>query len=294
MINAFAPAKLNLTLLVGGPIKEGEFKNYHPLNSLVVFADTIGDMIEIKPNEGFEFSIKGRFANNLENNQNNLIVRAANLMAQSFDKHLDLSITLFKELPIAAGLGGGSADAAAIICGLNDYWSLGLSKIELCEIGIRLGADIPVCIMGETVIMKSIGQVFEPAPKIPQNIAILIANPLCDCPTPEVFKKFDEIGNFSDIDSPQYKDYNSLDDLVAMLETMPNSLYRAANMIAPQISILKTAIESKIGTRFVAMSGSGASVFGIFDTFENAQIAASELTHEHKIWAKAGMLNNAK
>lgn len=293
MIEAFAPAKINFTLLVGEPLKTGKHKGYHPLNSLVVFAKDIGDKISIERSDGFEFFISGPFSKVLANDDSNLVVKAAKLMARVFEKPLNIAIALEKNLPVAAGIGGGSADAAATIIALNRFWGLGLSKSQLCEFGVQLGADIPVCIMGESVIMESIGDVFSSAPILPPKIAILIANPLKDCPTGLVFKTFDSLGNFASIEDIKYSDFRDLDRLVANLEIMPNSLYSAAIEIVPQIIELKTAIEASDGAKFVAMSGSGASVFGIFDNFENAEKAASYLYkkfEKNQIWAKAGTI----
>ncbi len=296
MVSVFAPAKLNLTLLVGKPYENGQYKNYHPLNSLVAFTQGIGDKIDIRANEGFEFKIVGRFAQNLSL-YDNLVFEAAHIMARKFGRNLDIAIELEKNLPIAAGIGGGSADAAALILGLNKFWRLGLSKSEMCEIGLELGADIPVCILGDTIIMESIGNEFSPAPKLPNNIAILLANPLIECQTAAVFKVFDEIGDFADLEQVSYKDCENFNELVAMLSKMPNTLTKAAGKIVPQINVLIETIKLKDGAKFTAMSGSGATVFALFDDYESANYAAKDLETKfgaNNIWVATGLIRNAK
>jgi 4-diphosphocytidyl-2-C-methyl-D-erythritol kinase len=165
-LTIFAPAKINLYLHISGRLDNG----YHTLDSLIAFAD-IGDRIEIEPAGEFEFQTAGDFAKDfsvqeLESGPHsaNLVVRATRLLAAAAHKNLNVRITLTKNLPLASGLGGGSADAAALIWGLMEMWNLPPQTHYLPEILTQLGADLPVCLRCSPARVRGIGEILDPSP----------------------------------------------------------------------------------------------------------------------------------
>jgi 4-diphosphocytidyl-2-C-methyl-D-erythritol kinase len=288
-----APAKINLNLHIGAPFLLGEYKNYHPLDSLVVFAD-YGDIIEIKASNDLSLEIIGEFAKALKvfNPNENLIIKAARALMKYANQEFGAKIILEKNLPIASGIGGGSSDCAAALLGLNQLWEIGLSLEELILIGNKLGADIGVCLAKAPKIMRNIGDVLVDAPLMPTQIPIILANPLIDCSTPLVYKKFDELGNFPKSLAANYFNTRNIDELIAMLLQTRNDLTHAAIDICPQIGECLYQLGQLPDVKMVQMSGSGASCFAIFDNLEQAQKANSILLdkyHQNQkpIWAKS-------
>lgn len=290
----FAPAKINLNLHVSAPIKEGAYKDYHNLDSLVMFAN-IGDYIKIEPANDLSLEIIGPFANELNvfPIENNLIIRAAKLLQNHCNVKKGAQIILEKNLPIASGIGGGSADCAATFNGLNKFWNLNLDIEELIEIGGNLGADIPICIKAMPAIMRSIGNIINDAPNLPKNIPAIIANPLLECPTPLIYKKYDENGIFSADMNFQYDKF----DFAQIMQNTKNDLEEIAISLFPQIFELIENMKKLQGVEFVRMSGSGASVFAIFKD-ELSAIKGTKylndiyLKNGRKIWAHFCFLNS--
>ena len=165
----FAPAKVNLYLHVVGRRSDG----YHLLDSLAVFAG-VGDRLTVSPSDRLTLSVTGPFAAGLADEADNLVLRAAQRLADRAGIAPTGTLALEKILPVASGIGGGSADAAATLRLLSRFW--GLPTIGLAEIGIGLGADVPVCLAGQPAIMSGIGDVLAPAPRLPE-LGIVLANP---------------------------------------------------------------------------------------------------------------------
>lgn len=297
-LSVLAPAKINLYLHVTGIREDG----YHLLDSLVAFADC-GDRIEIEPASGFSFRIKGPFApafTAAERDETpesaNIAVRAAWLYAQTAGKDLSCRLTLIKNMPLAAGIGGGSSDAAAVLWGLAVFWGLPCPHPQISALAGALGADVPACLAAAPVHMTGIGDVLKPAPFLP-DVPVLLVNPGRPCPTPEIFRLFDRSAQkpekgrlpFSMPDRPL-----EAEELIAFLRQRTNDLEKAATGHVPVIADTLQALEKSNGCRLARMSGSGATCFALFENEDDAAIAATDILHAHPSWwVRAGILNRA-
>lgn len=276
----FAPAKINLYLHVTGRLESG----YHMLDTLVAFADA-GDTIVIEPSDAFDFSVNGPFAECLpaEEQDKNLVVRAALALAETVENPLNVRISLTKTLPVAAGIGGGSADAAATLRGLARWWSVPEDAPALMTIAATLGADVPVCLRSRTARLSGIGEIITPAPALPALAAVLV-NPLLPCPTPEVFRTYREDNAPFKTQIPLPGPFNGLKDCLAFLKRQTNDLHAAAVKTVPQIETVLSALEYQDRCALARLSGSGATCFGLFETRESAKNAAQDLQKKYPDW----------
>ncbi len=287
----FSPAKINLTLNVSAPIVVGEkYAGYHRLDSLVAFTNDIGDYLQFSPSDKCELLITGRFADSLDNGENNIIIRALRLLETHIGQSINVKIELEKNLPIASGIGGGSGNAAAVLIGINQVCELGLGVEVLEAIALKLGADVPVCLKGLPIIMRNIGDEFAKAPHFP-NLPIVLANPLVECSTPSIYKKFDEFADF-DFCEFDFKNTNSLDEFCNHIAHAKNDLENANFALYPQVAQLAADMKTLNGVKLVRMSGSGGSVFAIFANADYAKEGAKTLheIYNKQIWAIAGTL----
>lgn len=259
----FAPAKINLSLRVGRAREDG----YHPLDSLVTFADW-GDTVTVRQSPALMMSMGGEAASDLEDEDSNLVLRAARLLQDAADIQDGALIHLQKEIPVAAGLGGGSADAAATLRALNQLWGLDWTRDKLAELGLALGADVPACIYSRPLRMRGIGERIDLIEKFPSFAAIII-NPGIPLATGEVFAAFDET------DPPQLRESRGrTPNMLDWLDREPNDLERPAMRIEPKIKKALHWLDQQKGVELARMSGSGASCFAIFDDDGNAERAA--------------------
>lgn len=282
-VHTFAPAKINLDLHITGQYADGDFKGYHSLSSLVAFAD-IGDMIEIAPDTRFTFETRGEFASALEETapENNLVVRAARALAEATNNPLTCKITLTKNLPLGAGIGGGSANAAATLRGLVGFWGLDktFDTTDLNALALHLGADVPVCLKSKPVIMTGIGQNLKDAPALPKTY-IILAKPPEHSSTPAVFQALN--GRFSS--PPTLPDeFENYDAMLSYLESGTNNLYAPAIELTPFIATVKEAVKKQAGCSLARMNGSGSSVFGLFESRKAAENSAFVLKLNHPDW----------
>ncbi len=264
-----ARAKINLTLHVGKPDDSG----YHPLHSLVVFAD-IGDDLEVELADEFSLKSKGKFAKSLPEADDNLIMKSVKIMAKYNDIPIKLAYILNKKLPIAAGLGGGSADAAAALRLLARANTV--SWDEHAESFLPLGADIPVCYLSRTCIMQGYGEDIMPFPGLGTISAVLV-NPGVEVSTKEVFGLFDLVGSTS----PFELSYGSL---LEMARSGRNDLQPIAMRIEPVISDIISVLEAQKGCELARMSGSGATCFGLFSNMKHAKQAVKNIKKSHPDW----------
>ncbi|AUH64827.1 4-(cytidine 5'-diphospho)-2-C-methyl-D-erythritol kinase [Paracoccus zhejiangensis] len=248
-----APAKLNLALHVTGRRADG----YHLLDSLVVFARH-GDAVEVVPGAS-ALTVDGPFAGDVPVGADNLCLRAARTMGTGARIHLT------KNLPVASGIGGGSADAAAVMR------ALAAQGHALPADPAALGADIPVCLAGQPARMRGVGERLDPVPEVPA-LPIVLVNPGIPLSTPAVFKALQRRDN-SPMPEP---DWHDADSLIGWLGKTRNDLQPAAISLAPAISEVLTALEGQ-GARLSRMSGSGATCFGLFDDADSAARAARAL-----------------
>lgn len=292
-VEIFAPAKINLFLHLTGRRADG----YHTLDSLVGFVD-IGDVITIENAPSFSFSVVGEFApvlqssqkqNTAFNDDTNLVVRAARLLSDIADKPLAVSITLEKNLPVAAGIGGGSSDAAATVWGLVQYWGLPTDAAYIQPLLERLGADVPVCYDCAPRFMRGIGDRLLPPIDLP-DIPILLVNPNISCSTQDVFLHH-RAPYQSDLNLPSsFEDARALIDF---LKGCDNGLFDAAIECVPQIGNVITALQTQGDALFVQMSGSGATCFALFETMEKCRAAEKVIARANPDWwIRSGTLNS--
>jgi len=318
-----APAKINLYLHVTGRRDDG----FHELDSLVAFAD-VGDVITVSASDGLSLSISGPFAEGLSCGEDNLVLRAARKLAERTGVKANAHIALEKNLPIASGIGGGSADAAATLKALVQFWNIELADDDihhvahdvadnidmaralstlfklwrddlggdmLGAIGLELGADVPVCLEGRPAYMGGIGERLDMAPHLPAAWLVLV-NPGVSVSTPEVFQAyktsavaFSKPARFHD----HPRDAQRLADL---LSERGNDLMAPAVALNPEIQEVLDALNTCDGALLVRMSGSGATCFALFASENEANAAASTLAQEHpELWtAAAEMLETAQ
>ena len=227
-VTAFAPAKVNLYLHVTGRRDDG----YHELDSLVAFAD-VGDRLTAEPAASRSLAVQGPEAADLAAvGDDNLVLRAARLLAERAGITAGAALHLDKHLPVAAGIGGGSSDCAAALLALKRLWRISLEDEALCALGARLGADVPACLYGRAVWVGGIGERLEPAGALPEA-GILLVNPRRALPTAAVFAArrgpFGHVGRFSPMPS-------KASDLAAALMPCRNDLTEAAIGLVPEIA----------------------------------------------------------
>jgi 4-diphosphocytidyl-2-C-methyl-D-erythritol kinase len=283
-IAVFAPAKVNLTLHVTGRRADG----YHELDSLVAFAD-IGDRLHVMPAADLSLTVAGPQAGNLAAlGEDNLVLRAARHLAARAGVAAGARLHLEKNLPVAAGLGGGSSDAAAALKALAALWRLPAESAA--QVAPVLGADVPVCLYGRPAWVGGIGERISPAPDFPAA-GILLANPRVALPTARVFAArcgaFSEPARFA----PMPADASGL---AAALMSRRNDLSEAAIGLAPAIGAVLARLAALPGALLARMSGSGATCFALFaDRAAAARASALLAAAEPGWWCAAGTLGAA-
>ena len=275
IVEAFAPAKINLFLHVGQRREDG----FHEVESLVVFAD-LGDTLEFAPSRTLTLSVGGPFADELALENDNLVLRAARSLAVHFGRSGEAAISLTKNLPVASGIGGGSADAAATLRGLARLWGLDVGWPELRAIAETLGSDVPVCVESKASWMQGRGEHVTPAGALPE-LPMLLANPGIEVPTAAVFGALTKRSGTSNIDHPQLLQPGKL---IAFLKKTENDLEAPAREIAPVIGQVLSELSRMPGVEFWRMSGSGATCFALFEDTAAAGMAAIALSHSHPDW----------
>ncbi|MEP2759172.1 MAG: 4-(cytidine 5'-diphospho)-2-C-methyl-D-erythritol kinase [Hyphomicrobiales bacterium] len=278
MIIENAWAKLNLALHVTGRREDG----YHLLDSLVVFA-TSGDLLRVSKASSLTLSIDGPKAPNIDDSTDNLVLRAAKALTE-FATSREQSvggahISLTKCLPVAAGIGGGSADAAATLRALNQLWELNLSHKQLEDMSAGLGADVPVCIGDGATRIRGIGTQLEPVSHVP-SFNIVLVNPNISVSTPAIFKSLDKPDNMPMTTLPATSE---LDEWLNWLRISRNDLFAPTLRLCPEIDDVLSALTLH-GARLVRMSGSGATCFGVFEDFPGAEAAAASVFKAHPNW----------
>jgi 4-diphosphocytidyl-2-C-methyl-D-erythritol kinase len=265
----FAPAKVNLTLHVTGQRDDG----YHLLDSLVVFCG-IGDSVSARAATTLGLTITGPQAELLPVGGDNMVLRAA----RALDPDRGAALTLHKQLPVASGIGGGSADAAATLRTLSRLWGVALPGAG--EV-LALGADVPVCLAGRPARMRGIGDVLEPVPDLPQ-VHIVLVNPRVEVPTHAVFAALETKQHSAMPDRlPNWRDAPTF---AKWLSTQRNDLEAPARTYAPVIGVVLESIAGQPGALLARMSGSGATCFGLFATGAEAAAAADALGRAQPGW----------
>jgi len=285
VLERFAPAKVNLFLHVGAPAADG----YHPLCSLMVFAD-VGDRVRLLPGEAPGLHLEGPFAGALALSggagADNLILRARDLFLQTFGPApARFRLILEKNLPIASGVGGGSADAAATLALLAAYYDLPAEAIsDLRNLATQLGADVPACLVGETVIAEGRGDVLSEAVAFPAVHAVLV-NPGLPAETARVYAAFDQHGFAGDLTRPTAprRPKNGA-EMAAFLRSQRNDLEGPALTVQPAIKEVLDELKGSPETLLARMSGSGATCFAICETSVSARVLAKSVKAAHPAW----------
>lgn len=272
-----APAKVNLALHVTGRRSDG----YHDLDTLVVFAD-IGDRLVITENpernvSPLSFAVSGRFSGQLGEPSGNLAFRAASMLKLEAGPRAKrpVHLALEKNLPVAGGIGGGSADAAAALLGLVKFWNLDFT-IELKKIADRIGADVAMCLASKALRATGTGTQFQIVANVAALPAILV-NPGIAVSTADVFaalggKKNTPIG----VTGAPFE--------IAFLKTLRNDLEVPANALAPDIAEALRLTESQPGCLLARMSGSGPTCVGLFGSSDEARFACREIRRQRPDW----------
>lgn len=270
-----AHAKINLALHVTGQREDG----YHLLESLVTFTD-LGDQLTFTPDQDWHFSQSGPFAGDLT--ADNLVLRARDKLRDAAAslgiKTSPVAIHLEKNLPVAAGLGGGSADAAACLRGLSRFWDLSGTSLSLAGMALELGADVPMCLISRPLVASGIGEKMKRVTTLPA-LSLLLVNPGVAISTPEVFNQLQRKDN----PSMTVPKACTAGELTLELQLLRNDLQAPAEFIAPVVADVVDAL-SITGALLTRMSGSGATCFGIYPDWNAASRAADSLRASHAAW----------
>jgi 4-diphosphocytidyl-2-C-methyl-D-erythritol kinase len=274
-----APAKLNLYLHVVGRRPDG----YHLLDSLVAFA-TVGDELTFSLASGLSLAVEGPFGQGLGAGDDNLVLKAARALAAQAGRTVGAAIRLTKRLPVASGIGGGSADAAATLHGLNRLWNLGLPESALARIGLGLGADVPVCLAGAPSFFGGIGDEIAAVGPLPRAHVVLV-NPGAPLATAAVFQARARAAGAHYSQPARWTD--AVPDaitLAGLLAKRSNDLTAAAVGLLPPISDVLAALEQQAPCLLARLSGSGATCFGLFAGRGEAREAAAAIAAAHPDW----------
>ena len=283
MVTVDAPAKINLYLHVTGKIDEGPRSGYHLLDSLIVFAD-FGDRIVAVPSDNLTLTIEGPFADSLTVGNENLVMQAARGLADLIGIKAKAAITLTKNLPVASGIGGGSADAAAALKALAQLWNV---SSDMGNLAVELGTDVPVCLNGCPSIISGFGEIITQVPPLPACWLVLV-NPMISVRTPAVFNQ--RIGSYTTTHSFDAAP-GTAEEFGTLLAERRNDLTTAAIELAPPISDVLKALADQPGSLLARLSGSGATCFGLFAGKDEAGAAAEQISrHQNGWWVKSAKI----
>jgi 4-diphosphocytidyl-2-C-methyl-D-erythritol kinase len=274
----FAPAKINLYLHVASPGADG----MHPLSSLMVFAD-VGDRISLEPASALELTVTGPFGAAVGEASDNLVLRAARALAEAAGVLPPaLRLVLDKQLPIAAGLGGGSSDAGAALRLLGSAMKIDAQTLE--RVAARLGSDGPACLHGAPVIAEGLGERLSPAPRLPILHAVL-ANPGVGSSTPAVYRAYDAAGATGRADRPDlpeaFEDVHAVADAMA---TWRNDLEAPAIALNPTIGETLSLLRGQPENLVARVSGSGATCFCLCADADGAVAVADRVAKARPGW----------
>lgn len=277
-MHELAHAKINLFLHVTGRRADG----YHDVESLVVFP-TVADRVQAEPADTLSFAASGPFAGVLPaSSEGNLVMKAATALRHAVGTSKGASLRLEKNLPVAAGMGGGSADAAAALRLLVRLWEAELAMPALEAIAATLGSDVPACLHQHSAWITGRGEQVRKLP-LPGRLHLLLVNPGVMVSTAEVFRRLPQVYR----SSAPVPAFASQDSLLAWLGGMHNDLQPAALSLAPQIGDVLAFLVAQPGCLMARMSGSGATCFGIFADSAAARNAATRILPQARWWAEA-------
>ena len=285
-------AKVNLSLRVVGRRADG----YHDLESVVAFADC-ADRLTLEPGGELRLATTGPLAAACGETSDNLVFKAAKLLADAVPNLKLGAFALDKVLPVAAGIGGGSADAAAALRLLARLNNLSLDDSRLREVALATGADVPVCLFSRACDMTGVGEQLLPL-ALPSMPCVMV-NPRVPVATKDVFQELGLrngellVGATAVLDAPAWpEEGGSIADWVEVLETVANDLEAPALRIEPVIGEVLDALRDSAGVKLARMSGSGATCFAIYGAPAEAHAAAEKVRRDHPgWWVHAGTLS---
>lgn len=292
MLMEVGRAKVNLTLRVVGRRVDG----YHDLESVVAFADC-ADRITLTPGAKLDLETTGPLAQACGETADNLVFKAAQLLSERVPDLKLGDFVLDKKLPVAAGIGGGSADAAAGLRLLAQANGLALDDPRLIEVARLTGADVPVCLASRPCVMTGVGEALMPL-SLPVMPCVMV-NPRVPVATRDVFAALGLrngellVGATDVIRTPGWPEQGaSIEDWVEALSSASNDLEEPAMRIQPVIGEVLAALNATNGAWLARMSGSGATCFAIYENTADAQRAAQKIGHDHpQWWVHAGVLS---
>jgi 4-diphosphocytidyl-2-C-methyl-D-erythritol kinase len=274
-----APAKVNLTLRVLGRRADG----YHELESLVAFAE-VGDRLSFVPGGELALAVRGPNAAQAGERADNLVLKAAQALAARVAGIGLGAFDLDKRLPVAAGLGGGSADAAAALRLLARANSIPADDGRLYDAARVTGADVPVCLDPRPRLMRGIGEILSSPLKLPA-LPVVLANPDVALPTKSVFANWRRGGSHVlTLDVAPLEKVTNREEYLQLLATQANDLENAAIAVEPVIAEVLAALRALTGCRLARMSGSGATCFALFSSAAAAIEAAKALSEKYPQW----------
>ncbi|MEQ9491657.1 MAG: 4-(cytidine 5'-diphospho)-2-C-methyl-D-erythritol kinase [Alphaproteobacteria bacterium] len=278
-----APIKLNLYLHITARRESG----YHEVDTLIVFTD-FGDNVRVEPSDRLEIAVEGPFADDLPEAQaDNLVLKALDRMRREVGVEAGARVTLIKNIPVAAGVGGGSSDAATAMAAAAKMWNLPKSAMTpMLKVAAKVGADLPACLFRKPCFARGYGEVLDEAPQM-ATMGVLLVNPGIKVSTPAVFER--RRGGFSPFMADSSAQLRTIPALLEFLKERENDLTEAAISLCSPIEDILWTFDDIKDCRLARMSGSGATCFGLFDTVEAAEAAAASFTNPNW-WARAAKL----
>lgn len=277
-----AAAKINLTLRVARRRPDG----YHEIDSLVAFAQATGDDILLEPDGEPEVTVRGAFAGAIVGP--NLLIATLSLLHREHPALRIGRVLLTKRLPVAAGLGGGSADAAALLRAVRRLNPDIADSVDWMGLAARLGADVPVCLAGEPARMRGIGERLSPVRALPL-LPLVLANSLAAVPADKTARVFRALAaptapdpSCSSEDEPLT--FPNRDRLLDYMAMQGNGLVTAACFVMPEITVVRTALAGAPGCLLAALTGAGPTCFGVFGSKAEADAVAASLSAHHPRW----------
>ncbi len=269
-VTVLAPAKLNLSLDVVGTLPGG----YHDLD-MVMQAITLHETLVLRRSRYLNVRMPGSF---VPVNEKNTAVKAALAFFHYTGLLAGVDITIYKQVPVRAGMAGGSADAAGVLVGMNELYGARLSMSELCALGASIGADVPFALMGGTCRVKGVGDLLKPLPPCPDCFFVVVM-PSVGISTPEAFQRYDRMGSPLHPDCDRQEAAIRAGDLPGLCAAAGNALEHCSG--ATETPAIRALLDEH-GALTSLMTGSGAAVFGVFDAEHKAQAAAEALRARYK------------
>jgi len=269
-------AKVNLFLHIVGKNDD----NYHELESMTMFSDDIFDSVEIVQSKKIKINVKGEFSSLIDDNQNNILYKTSLLLKNYHDSLFEIKLT--KNIPVSAGIGGGSSDAATLIKLLQNKYHISLSQDQLKNLCMGLGTDVLSCYYNRALYFSGIGENIELIEKVPKLYAVLV-NPLIGVSTKEIFSYYHNKNFKAKLFNKPYK-FNSTNEVISFISTLENDLQTITFSLVPEVNKIIKVLQSHNNCLLARMSGSGATCFGLYPSKKCAINASSVITKQYKQW----------